>query len=758
MNKPLAKPSGLSLDEHTEHVLIEGMRICEAFPLTAQKYLEIVGKKLQRRIELACQYHDTGKMLSQKWQNACVKEYSEYLDRRENKQIAFHEYTRLQPDRKKYLQKTGVRHEFFSLEHHVKKNNIPLAIQAAIAAHHGKLSYSDSDRWEKDESGRFQEFWKNFQKESNSLIEKKDFELLFKKHFEYAGVRGLLRLADHRASSKEENGQPPEFKQFSYKFPYPSRHYVQKIVGEHWEDDLLLIRAPTGSGKTDAALLWAQKQIENKRAERLIIAMPTRFTSNALAISVAESLSQTGLYHSSAWFKQFADKVENKEMQSSEADNIHEFSRLLLTPVTVTTIDHLLMALTLTREDHHLITFNLANSCVVIDEADFYDDFSQANILVLLEYLAKMKVPVMLMSATLPEASLPLYKDTGYNVKEILEDKSDNDRIRFELVLKIEAAMPTDVEDLLQQMIENGNGIIYLNTIERAFNFRSWFEKKGFSNVELYHSRFTEPDKALKENKLLEMLGKEAWKGGRASGIAILTQIGEMSINISSNMMISDICPVDRLTQRAGRLCRFDKAQKGKLYILLPYKNNSLFPAPYGSFESGAWVANDAFQKTVERLNTGKYNAEQLVNLINVVYAEMNISVKAKYNADKLRELFYYNWLILPKRQATADATDNTFWKSRDIPPQDTVFVAQPENLFFSDYLRWQTWKTRNQIELPVYLVERALKNGVINIQTITIREDEEQIYILNEKYYSDEKGIDLAAFEKIDKSSFEFL
>lgn len=82
---------------------------------------------------------------------------------------------------------------------------------------------------------------------------------------------------------------------------------------------------------------------------------------------------------------------------------------------------------------------------------------------------------------------------------------------------------------------------------------------------------------------LLDNLGRKAWNNGTAKGIAILTQIGEISINISSELMISEICPIDRLMQRAGRLCRFDNSV-GEMYALIPYKDNTLYPAPYGSY------------------------------------------------------------------------------------------------------------------------------------------------------------------------------
>src|SRR5690606_3451871 len=122
-------------------------------------------------------------------------------------------------------------------------------------------------------------------------------------------------------------------------------------------------------------------------------------------------------------------------------------------------------------------------------------------------------------------------------------------------------------EDLLQKCCDEGKAIIYANTVARAMEFYAWFKKKKIEPI-LYHSRYTEPHKATKEKILLEALGKEAWENGTANGIAILTQIGEMSVNISADIMISEICPIDRLVQRAGRLSRFDRRKTGQLHIV----------------------------------------------------------------------------------------------------------------------------------------------------------------------------------------------
>lgn len=742
----LAKPSGITLEQHRNNVVSEGKLLAQSFHFTFNKYHQTVGKSLERRLELVCQFHDDGKE-NEKWQRACQLDYENYLKWKQKFGGSFQEYGRKSPEEAgKHLKRASIRHEFQSLIKN-KSKKLPISLQAAIAAHHTKLGFKYEKRWISE--GAI-DYWQAFQKENNRVLDENlSLSEVAKLQYEFSGPRGLLQLADHRASSVEDGEVVPDYQSFDYTFPHPKKRNVQKLIEKYWEDDLLLIRAPTGAGKTDASLLWAAKQVENGRADRLVIAMPTRFTSNALAINVTESLSDTGLYHSSAWFSKFQDDVEQGKVGRSEANKLHEFARLLQTPVTVCTIDHLLMALTLTREDHHLITFNLANSCLVIDEADFYDDFTQANILVLLETLKYWKVPVLLMSASLPEAVLPEYQQIGYNVTEIREDNLDTEeykRPRFRIQSTTNYSNIQDIEYLLNLCFEKGNAIIYANTVERAVEIFEWFEnRKSQLGVCVYHSRFTEPDKKRKEEKLIEMLGRDAWKKGKASGIAILTQIGEMSINISADLMISEICPIDRLTQRAGRLCRFDKSKLGELHIVLPQKESNLYPAPYGSYDRKmkCWIPSKALTKTIDVIKCETYSAEKLVSFLNYIYKKHeNFSTKAVVNAKNLKEYFLYNWLINSKQISGKDDTDVNFWKSRDIPPQDTVFIDMPEGCYFSNYLSYQTWKIGHSVELPLYLIDRGKKNYMVEIKTIKVKDEEENIYLIREGFYSFKKGV----------------
>lgn len=734
----LAKPSGIALENHTQAVMSEGKLLLDQTPYVAQKYHERIGKSLAIRLERVCQYHDVGKN-NLKWQIACQKDYEAFLQWQALHGGTFKEYSKTKYSGEN-IRRAKVRHEIQSLRM-IQNKKLPLPQQAAIAAHHGKLSNHFEERWTNENA---YDLWSVFKKESNRVIEQNSLEYSAKTHYEFAGPRGLLQLVDHRASAKEQGDIVPDFKKFSYQFPHKEKRGVQKMIEQHWQDDLLLVRAPTGAGKTDASLLWASLQIENNRADRLVIAMPTRFTSNALAINVVESLSNTGLYHSSAWFSKFQDQVDAGVIKKQEAEKIHEFARLLQTPITVCTIDHLLMALTLTREDHHLISFNMANSCLVIDEADFYDDFTQANILVLLEILKYWNVPVLLMSASLPESILPSYQKLGFKIDKIVEDTSDNLRERFEIKSIKEYTELEEITDLLDLCVANGTAIVYANTVDKAVLFYDWFEKKN-ANPILYHSRFTEPHKKDKEQQLIDALGKTAWESNSAKGIAILTQIGEMSINISADVMISDLCPIDRLTQRAGRLCRFNKTKIGELYVLVPQKNGSIYPAPYGEFNRKvkAWVPFNAFVKTYETLDTTSYSAEKLVKLLNHVYdKEESYSPKAVSNAKNLKEYFSWNWLINPKQFSTIDDTDTNYWRSRNIAPQDTVFVEKPQSNFFSNYYNFQNWKLKNSVELPVYFIEKGRKLNMIDLEELRINEEKEVIYVVRAGFYNYEKGV----------------
>ncbi len=794
----LAKPSGITLRDHVRHVEDHAKKLLTVWPFLAVKYHRLTeGKSLSDSVGKAALWHDEGKRYPN-WQTACQRDYVQYqqwlkengfdpllIDAARYRQ---YEWAMKQQNKAvgKHLRDAAFRHEFGSLKTVLdKKIGLSFAELTAIAAHHGKLGKRHEKRWRQDggltKDGKpvFLDYWAKFISHEKKLAQydPNRWEKLLLARYEIAAVRSLLQLADTRASREEAEGKLAPIMPFDYEFPYQDDNQKPKYRGvqetalelaltDQW---CSILRAPTGSGKTDAALLWGQKQIEKKWADRLIIAMPTRFTSNALALNVEKNVSNTGLYHSSARFTQEAKRKKNGEkLSDKEKRELKEYVReqqrlaqLLATPVTVCTIDHLLISLTGTAEHHHSSFFFLANSAVVFDEADFYDPFVQANLTVLLRALRILQVPVLIMSATVPDSACALY-DVTQGIKEPETNEPPPKRalawagkpmsitvgeIEYNGLSVAETA--DDVADVLQKMVDDRHGIIYANTVERALMYYNWFDKnaKG-QEVILYHSRFTEPDKGLIEDRLLKTLGKEIWTTPNTTpnpqAIAILTQIGEMSINISASIMLSDLCPWDRLAQRLGRLNRFGKDDKAVAYLTVPYKKERVYPAPYGKLVERKWELTPAFGNTLASVfamipkgSSEPIEPQKLVDKVNELYPELAaFPDKAADNRDRLYSLMLDNWLIVPDRSVDEDAgTISVVWRSRDIEQHRTIFTQPP--LDFKNFNEYQDFALQYGVSCPNWMVDKELRRKEESrITCVTVFIDDEPTKLLYTEYY----------------------
>jgi len=781
--EPLAKSSGVPLREHIQNLLTQARDAFSQRSFVVEKYrLMTNGANFVEEVEKSARWHDIGKTDSQ-WQNACLADFAIWQSLSEVEKKSF---------RGPNIMRAGVRHEMASLEIAKKKNHeLSMPVKASVAAHHGKLSRRHEQRWFDRPS--FSEFWDEFNGVSAELptYHKETFDKTILKRYQFDGVRSWLQLVDHRASAAEDKERLPVFQTFKYEFPYKNEfgnekfNPVQEKIKELWDEPFAILRAPTGAGKTDAALLWARRQVDMNRADRLIIAMPTRFTANALSIAVTQenfkNLGDAGLYHSSAWYQRTKGKKQLSIADKRFIDKEQDLARILETPLTVTTIDHLCICLTATRETHHATFFGLANSCVVIDEADFYDDFTQLNIVVLLRALRTLKVPVLLMSATVPDSAMELYRQSGFEVKKIHADESDYNRIRCHITRYKNAEEPEDIEELLQHTLDGEPTIIYANTVARAQDYYRWFKRRveksesklQLEDVVLYHSRFIEPHKVEKENRLREMLGREAWENGKQRGVAILTQIGEISVNISADFMVSDLCPLDRLAQRVGRLSRFIerngemKFVAGKVFIIKPLKTDKngvtkFYPAPYGEYrQKEGWQMSDALKKSDELLKDGEYSAKKFVDLVNELYPNLKESTSdALQNKKQLERLIVANWLILPcesvEEEAAEDSDHTKDWRSRDIPFQYTVFTGFEINGLDDDFdpptnkAELREFEARYGVTLYAYEYHRARKEGKIeadnNALKFNIRgEIVTREYVRSPRYYDEYIGLKLS-------------
>ena len=88
----LAKPSGITLEQHRSNVMSEVTDICQIFTSTCVKHKKLTGKDLEMRLSVSAKWHDNGKACS-KWQEACRKDFHKFkLWKQKHPEHSFKEY------------------------------------------------------------------------------------------------------------------------------------------------------------------------------------------------------------------------------------------------------------------------------------------------------------------------------------------------------------------------------------------------------------------------------------------------------------------------------------------------------------------------------------------------------------------------------------------------------------------------------------------------------------------------------------------
>lgn len=698
----------LTLQEHTEDVVAEAECVLARLRYHV-KYRRLAGADLRDRLLRAAIHHDQGKV-HERWQ-ACAREGR--------------------------LREVGLRHELASLRCLDEEGgSLDAPTRVAIGAHHNKLSWAYEDRWTTGGPGYDDHtfYWQRM-RQCQRKGRHDDIADLACRRYEYDVVRGLLQLADRRASQIEapDAPDPLPLRPFRYHFPHvdeegsPSYRPVQRAALEHADEPVLALRSETGSGKTAAALLWAREQVRNQRARRAIIALPTRFTASSLAADTEADVT-SGLYHSSAW--------QQLEDDSRLFDRL-SMARQFLYPLTVTTIDQVLACLTGRREEDHLRFANLAHSALIIDECDFYDDVVQANIEYMMSVLRQLEVPVLVMSATLPDAHLGAYFPEHDSPPDPVDTTTADTTVEIE---SIHDVGPVEEEGWIREVAQEAPRLIlYANTVARAAGYYRLLRPLR-NDLVLYHSRFTEPHKAQKEDAIRSMLGEQG-----SDGVAIMTQIGEMSLNISAPVMISELCPIDRLAQRTGRLSRFSDIG-GTLHLIRPLRDESLYPAPYGTLAPGeGWTPSDALLDTNNRLQEGqRLTKVDLREHTNAVYDEdLSYCEQARQNREALDEEFRQHWLIGPRSTREEEETETARWQSRIIGPQVEVFVSERYvEAEYDDYRAFEEATTRHAVSVPSYRLDQFPGRFASHEVTVGVDNEEHVHALVEPSPYDEEMGL----------------
>ncbi len=363
------------------------------------------------------------------------------------------------------------------------------------------------------------------------------------------------------------------------------------------EPTLTIIEAPTGEGKTEAALTLAHRIAQAQGTDEMYIALPTTATSNAMYKRLKEHLRDrlllpsnlVQLVHGQAFLMK--DDLHLEPMDNGDGEPhpaltwFEPKKKSLLAPFGVGTVDQAELA-ALNVKHNALRLIGLAGKVVILDEVHAYDTYMTTIIARMLEWLSALGTSVVLLSATLPIAKRrQLAKAyTGGNV--ILEKseaypsvltvnsaefhaaspraENENKIIYLHTLTKFAEADWSGKAKWLLKQVEKGGCVCWItNTVERAQRtFQALLELVPDDvDCTLLHARFPLTARQEIEEQISDKYGKKATKRP-PKGIVIGTQVLEQSLDIDFDLMVSDLAPIDLLLQRIGRLHRHNRADR----------------------------------------------------------------------------------------------------------------------------------------------------------------------------------------------------
>ncbi len=362
---------------------------------------------------------------------------------------------------------------------------------------------------------------------------------------------------------------------------------------------LVIVEAPMGAGKTEAALLAAEVLAHRSRADGCFVALPTQATSDAMFGRVlqwlkalpGDSALSVNLVHGKASLNDdYAGLVRESRYANigdgqPDAVMVHQWmrgrKRAVLASFVVGTIDQVLFA---GLKSRHLMLRHLAlaGKVVIIDEVHAYDVYMSRYLDRVLHWLGAYGVPVVLLSATLPPARrtelLNAYESgTGREVPTVEEHVGypvvTASGVRSPAVLplperrtavaveRLDDELDTLVGFLRRHLTDGGCAVVVRNTVTRvqetADRLREVF---GAEHITVNHSRFLSCDRARTDRSLLRRFGPPGPDTVRPGlHIVVASQVVEQSLDVDFDLMVTDLAPMDLVLQRLGRVHRHER-------------------------------------------------------------------------------------------------------------------------------------------------------------------------------------------------------
>jgi len=384
--------------------------------------------------------------------------------------------------------------------------------------------------------------------------------------------------------------------------PRPLQVAVEEILPELDRPAVLLVEAPMGEGKTEAAF-FAHLELQRRFGHRgLYVALPTKATGNAMFGRTLEFLQKQDagrrldlqLLHGAKTLNEQFQKLRLARIYDETADGevraaewFTNKKRALLSEYGVGTVDQALVPILPVR--HNFVRlWGLANRVVILDEIHAYDGYTGTLLLHLVSWLQALGASVIMLSATLsPTIRRRLAEVTGSQLPEQEEAyprlsvflrgepvrqrhvEATPDRRVVIRLLPLGTDLPMMAGAIEERLTEGGMGLALVNTVQRAQALFQLFPegepliRQGVrigktladgTQILLFHARFPSNQRQVREEAVLDAFGPAGSREGRK--ILIATQVAEQSLDLDFDLMVTDLAPIDLLLQRAGRLWR----------------------------------------------------------------------------------------------------------------------------------------------------------------------------------------------------------
>jgi CRISPR-associated endonuclease/helicase Cas3 len=534
-----AKDDGTTIREHTDK-LLENLEKLKAYYRDEVKALipKSVSFELKERfweiLELACEYHDYGKVhckFQEKIGNKNIKPMKDLPDVRHN--LLSPVFVNVEDELIRKIVRLLVLHHHPVEVEEVSIESVEMVLKKEFKLEKNPIRFMLS-KTEKDYLK--DDVAKKFKIPVDELIPY------------YRLLKGLLLRIDHASSSrwaKEVEDIPPDdtlsFVDEFFRQKGNSPNEIQTFVRDNRDKSLVII-APTGAGKTEAGFIYLQK--------KGFFMLPYRVSANGIYMRAERLLGNyAGLLHSSA-LSYVLEMEENREdiqnNQEASAFLNYFLSCNFAKPIIISTPDQL-MHFVFRYKGFEKYYATALYSRLVIDELQSYDPITLAFIVQGLEVLAQNGGKFLVMTATFPEFLREKFERMGVEIRVFKDVAKPHHHVQI-----IDESIDNWVDRIVEYS-QRAKVLVVVNTVRKAIELREKLKDK-LPHAKLLHSRFILQHRKKKEIEIMKFFDSQE------KGLWITTQLAEVSLDLDADYLFTELSTADSLIQRMGRCNR--KGQK----------------------------------------------------------------------------------------------------------------------------------------------------------------------------------------------------